>query len=58
MVVHAYNLSSVGGIVRRITVQGWPWGKSVRPYLKKITKAKKGWGFDSSGRAPVLPKIN
>jgi hypothetical protein len=30
------NLSYVGGIGRRITVQGWPWAKR---YLK-ITKAK------------------
>jgi hypothetical protein len=44
LVGHYRSLSYVGGNGRRTWVQGWP-GKSKRPYLKKLNKAKRGKGF-------------
>jgi hypothetical protein len=39
MVVHFYNPSSVGGVDKRIAVQGLPWAKTGDP-VQNITKAK------------------
>jgi hypothetical protein len=43
--------SYMGGAGRRTEVQGWSWNKHETLYKKKKTKAKKGWGHGSSGRA-------
>jgi hypothetical protein len=51
MVEHVCNPSYMKGIGGRISVGGWPWGKSARPYLK-ISKAKKDWGHGSYGGNP------
>jgi hypothetical protein len=42
----------MGGIGRRITVQDRLWQKHETP-SKKITKARKGWMYGSSGKVPV-----
>jgi hypothetical protein len=52
MVVHAYNPKYVGGISRKIVVQGQSREISTRPYLKNNLKSK-GLDHGSSGRAPV-----
>jgi hypothetical protein len=42
---------NIGGIGRRIIVQGWPQEKNERPYQKN--NAVKDWGHCSRGSVPI-----
>jgi hypothetical protein len=50
-VVHVYD-PSYSGDIGRIVVKASPLQK-LKTQFKKITKSRKGWGLDSTGRIPV-----